>query len=221
MSNVKNLKYGLLRYYRESMVNNTKKDSYEKSCAWYNVYNNLINDRERASGRDVDRIDALNFVIRFSVRQIQLLGQDIHKSVVQEHYFRQSVVKVANRAANNPENIKMALKAKLNMSLENYWKACDNIIACALGNAGYNIEDPNFIISLWGQYPGKWTLINNADKAYNELDYWHPIPRDGAIETVGFSGIIDLNLHESGIGAKKVKGTKKEYILPRIAIRIG
>lgn len=220
MSQAKYLKSELLKWYKEIRNIDTIEDEHSKSIAWYHIYENCYNDLDRT--QNVDKIDALKFIIRYSVRQMQLLKQDIHAHIVSEHYYRIGIEKVALLAAKNPALITRALQAKINLNTKNYYWACENIISCEIGNAGYNLNDAA-VVGLWGIYPGKWELIHNADKEYYNLSIWNSLPADGAIEIIPENtlGIVDLTLHESGVGAKKVRGTKKEYITPRIAFRIG
>jgi len=163
-------------------------DKEYKSIQWYYIYLNALDNINRS--RDLYYIDMMKFLARYSLRQIQLLGQELHKPVVQNHYLHCKIENTTLKIVTNPNIIKKALQVKLDYPFEyrKQWSGYENIIGEELKKLGFDTNDPQVV--LWGLTSsiGKWKLSNLVDEAYNKLSIWNSIPAKNATEQK-----LDLN----------------------------
>jgi len=211
--------------YRFENNNNYNIDDIQKSVSWYYIYQNILTDINRSS--NPEHIDILKFVARYAIRQIQLLGCDLHKDIIQGHYLREKIQQDTLRIVTNPEIIKQTLEFRLsNPDCTVYWKEYERIITEELVKLGYEDAMNNPVVLLWGQLGsyGKWKLDNLVKDAYNKLDFFVSRPAKNAKETIlnfddSFIGIYDRDHTTPSYQCVKVKGKKKiekvvEFVFP-------
>mgnify|MGYP001396176154 CR=1 FL=1 len=150
------------------------------STKWKEVYDTMMRTLEYRT--NTDEIDGIKFVARLAIRRIQEL-KSCHMDIVEGHYYRMKIQKLSYEVASDPKAIAHALRAKINLEYKDFIQACENIISCELGNAGYNIDEAT--VGLWGWYSGKYELAKNAEKEYYKIDIFHPIPADGIPDRSG------------------------------------
>lgn len=123
-----------------------KDDKHFLSVAWYYVYVNAIDSIDRSN--DLNWIDIHKFIARYAIRQMQLLNQELHRNVVNNHYTHCKIENSTLKIVTSPEVIQKALQIKLDNPYDyrKQWSGYEKIIGEELSKLGFDTSDPHVVL---------------------------------------------------------------------------